>query len=233
MRSRAPRRAGSTLALPLLAATLSAALAACAGLAPIATTPGPVIGQGSVTSEDRTSGDFRHLSVGGGLRVEVTAGSPTSVKVAAQPNLLPLITTEVAGGQLIVNIKAPGVSSSQPMTLTVVAPDVRSVTLSGGANGRLVTMSDAVALDVSGGALLEATGRTRTLTLTASSGAQAKLGGLVTDSATVAASGGCQAELNVVNALSGTASGGATIRLTQPPASVNVRTSGGGSVLGG
>ena len=195
--------------------------------------PGPVAGQGAVTSEDRTSGDFQHLSVGGGFRVEVTSGSPFSVKVAAQANLLPLITTEVSGGQLIVNVKAPGVSTTQPMTLTVVVPDLRSVTLSGGANGTLTTTVDALTLDVSGGAFLEATGRTRTLTLTASSGAQAKLGGLVADSATVAVSGGCQAELNVVSGLSGSASGGATIRLTQQPASVNVTTSGGAIVLDG
>lgn len=233
MGCRAPRRAGSTRTPPLLAAVLSIVLAACAGLAPIATVPGPVVGQGSVTSEDRTSGEFQHLSVGGGLRVEVTSGSPVSVKLTAQANLLPLITTGVSGGQLIVNVKAPGVSTSQPMTLTVVVPDLRSVTLSGGANGTLAATVDSLALDVSGGALLEATGRARSLALTASSGAQAKLAGLVADTATVAASGGCQAELNVTSTLSGSATGGATIRLAHPPATLDVTTSGGGSVLGG
>lgn len=232
MRCRAPRRAGSTLA-PVLAAALSIVLAACAGLSPIATVPGPVAGQGPVTSEDRTGGEFQHLSVGGGLRVEVTSGSPVSVTLAAQANLLPLITTEVAGGQLIVNVKAPGVSTSAPMTLTVVVPDLRSMTLSGGASGTLDATVDTLALDVSGGASVEATGRARSLALTASSGAQARLAGLVVDSATVIASGGCQAELNVTSTLSGSATGGATIRLAHPPASVDVTTSGGGSVLGG
>jgi hypothetical protein len=230
MRFRAPRRAAFSLALPILAL----ALAACTGLAPRASTPGTVQGEGAVTTEDRTTDAFENLSVGAGIRVEVTEGATLSVTLAAQPNLLPLISTLVTDGQLVVNVASPGFSTSEPVTLTVVAPDLRSVTLSGGAMGTLATTAtDALTLDVSGGAVLEATGTTRALALTASGGAQAHCGGLEAETATVTASGGAQAELNVVGELSGDVTAGATVRLTRKPASLDVTTGGGGLVIGG
>jgi hypothetical protein len=230
MRFRAPRRAALRLALPILAA----ALAACTGPAPRATTPGTIQGQGTVTTEDRTTDVFEHLSVGAGIRVDVTEGATVSVTLAAQPNLLPLISTRVTDGQLVVNVASPGFSTAEPVTLTVVAPDLRSMTLSGGATGTLATTTTGtLTLDVSGGAVLEATGTAQALALTVSGGAQAHLGGLEAEAATVTASGGAQAELNVVSELSGDVKAGATVRLTRQPASVDVTTGGGGIVIGG
>jgi hypothetical protein len=229
MRLRAPGRARSVLVmLPGLLA-----LAACTGLPPQPTQPGPVVGQGAVTSEDRTSSEFQHLSVGGGLRVVVTSGSPLSVTLSAQPNLLPLITTEVDGGQLVVNISSPGISSSQPITLTATVPDLQSMTLSGGANGTLQTTAADLGVDVSGGAWLEATGSAANLALSASGGGQARLSALVVQSASITLSGGAVAELNVVSDLSGTASEGANVRLTQRPTSLSVTTSGGAIIQDG
>ncbi len=231
MRLRARRRpVTSALAmLPLLAA-----LTGCGpGLPAQATQAAPVVGTGELTTEDRTDADFQHLSVGGGLRVIVRAGSPASVTLSTQANLLPLVVTQVTDGQLIVNVAPPGISSREPVTLTVVVPDLRSITLSGGAVGTLDASTTELAIDVSGGAQLDATGRVGRLRLMASSGAQARLSGFVADSATVAMSGGSRAELNVVNDVSGTAGGGANLQLSQPPASMTVTTSGGAIIQGG
>ena len=229
MRPRAPRRAAIAIVMPLLAAVV----AAC-GVAPRSAAPGPIQGTGSVTTEDRTTDDFEHLSVGAGIRVEVTEGAAVSVTLAAQPNLLPLVSTEVSDGQLVVNVASPGFSTSEPVTLSVVAPALRSMTLSGGATGTLATAATGtLTLDVSGGAVLKATGTAQALALTASGGAQARLGGLEAQAATVMASGGAQAELNVVSELSGDVTAGATVRLTRQPASVDVTTGSGGMVIGG
>ena len=231
MRLRARRRP-ATPALALV--PLLAALSACGtGLPPPATQAVPVAGTGEVTTEDRTAEDFQHLSVGGGLRVVVSVGTPASVTLSAQANLLPLVMTQVTGGQLIVNVAPPGISSLEPVTLTVVVPDLRSITLSGGALGSLDATTTELAIDVSGGAQLDATGRVSTLRLTASSGAQARLSGFVAESATVAMSGGSRAVLNVVNDVSGTADGGANLQLSQQPASMTVTTSGGAIIQGG
>lgn len=232
MRCRAPRRARSCLLLLALAAS-TAVLAACTGLPPVATPSGVIVGQGDPTTEDRTTSEFQHLSVGGGLRVVLATGSPLKVTLEAQSNLLPLITTNVVNGQLVVNVKSPGFSSSKPITLSVVAPGLQSVSLSGGAGGTLDATADQLSIDLSGGATLDATGRARTLAVTVSSGAQGRFAGLLADTATVAASGGAQAEVNAVSSLTGSASEGAVVRLTQKPKSLDVKTSGGALVLGG
>ena len=232
MRCRAPRRTRTCLFLLVLAASAAVA-GGCTGLPPVATPSGVIVGQGDVTPEDRTTSDFHHLSVGGGLRVVLATGSPLKVTLEAQSNLLPLITTNVVNGQLVVNVKSPGFSSSKPITLSVVAPGLQSVSLSGGAGGTLDATADQLAIDLSGGATLDATGRARTLAVTVSSGAQGRFGGLLADTATVAASGGAQAELNAVGSLTGSASEGAVVRLTRKPASLDVKTSGGALVLGG
>jgi hypothetical protein len=230
MRRRAPRRAFPAL----LALPCAVALAACStGLPPQPTPPQPVKGEGAVMTEDRTTGEFQHLSVGGGLQVIVTAGSPVSVTLSAQPNLLPLITTEVDAGQLVVNIASPGLSSAQPITLTATVPDLRSLTLSGGANGTLEMTADDLRVDVSGGARLEARGTVTSLALAASGGGQVKFADFVATSATVTMSGGSQAEMAVVDTLSGTASEGANLRLTRKPASLSVSTTGGAIIQGG
>ncbi len=221
-------------AIPVLAMLpLLATLAGCgSGLPPQATAPAPVVGTGSIATEDRTTDAFQRVSVGGGLHVDIAVGSPLQVTVSAQANLLPLIVTRVSDGQLIVNIAPPGISTSQPMTLTVIVPDLRSITLSGGATGSLDATATDLAIDVSGGVQLDATGRVSTLRLTTSSGAQARLSGLAVDSATVTMSGGSRAELNVTGDVSGTATEGANLRLSQPPASTTVTTSGGAVIQG-
>jgi hypothetical protein len=114
------RRAFAVVALPPLAAML----VACTALPRASNAPGPVQGEGDVASEDRTAGAFQHISASGGIHLEITEGAPTSVMLTAQPNILPLVTTEVADGQLIVNVAAPGFTSSQPVTLVVVADAV-------------------------------------------------------------------------------------------------------------
>ncbi len=231
----APRRMPAFARVGALAAvTLTlASLAGCSSmLSPLATRVAPVRGEGEVIAQDRTSGDFQRLSVGGGLAVVASTGSPASVTLSAQPNLLPLVTTEVRDGQLIVNVSPPGFSATRPVTLTVVAPELRSITLSGGTTGALELVGMDLAIDLSGGAVLQATGRAESLAVTASGGARAKLGELAATSASVDLSGGAEAELDVTDSVDGTASGGATVRLTRQPASVDVTTSSGATVQG-
>lgn len=229
MPRRAPRRALAGLAL--LSCLLAAA--ACTGLPPQPTQPRSVAGEGAVVTEDRTAGEFQHLSVGGGLRVVVTAGAPVSVILSAQSNLLPLIRTVVEDGQLAVNVEPPGITSSEPITLTATVPDLQSVTLSGGADGTLL-VADVASLnvDVSGGARLEATGSAGQLTLAASGGGQARLAALVVDTASVTLSGGSRVEMTVVDDLSGAAREGSNLVLTRRPTSLRVTTSGGAIIQG-
>lgn len=232
MPARAPRRATFALAIPAVAGlALAIGLAAC-GLPPLSSQAAPVQGTGEVVSQDRTTTPFHHVSVGAGINVIVGKGD-TSVTLAAQENLLTLITTEVRDDQLVVEVTPPGVTSTKPIALTVQVPELASITLSAGANGTIEIESGSLAVDVSAGATIKAIGTLDTLKLTASSGATAKLGELQVGSAAVTLSGGSSAELHVTGAVTGSADAGSTLVLTVKPASVDVKTSGGATVQGG
>ena len=232
MPARAPRRATFFLAVPAVAGlALAIGLAAC-GLPPLSSQAAPVQGTGEVVSQDRTTTPFHHVSVGAGINVIVGKGD-TSVTLAAQENLLTLITTEVHDDQLVVEVTPPGVTSTKPIALTVQVPELASITLSAGANGTIEIESGSLAVDVSAGATIKAIGTLDTLKLTASSGATAKLGELQAGSAAVTLSGGSSAELHVTGAVTGTADAGSTLVLSVKPASVDVKTSGGATVQGG
>ena len=232
MPARAPRRATFVPAIPAVAGlALAIGLAAC-GLPPLSSQAVPVQGTGEVVSQDRTTTPFHHVSVGAGISVIVGSGD-TSVTLAAQENLLTLITTEVHDDQLVVEVTPPGVTSTKPIALTVQVPELDSITLSAGANGTIEIESGSLAVDVSAGATIKAIGTLDTLKLTASSGATAKLGELQVGSAAVTLSGGSSAELHVTGAVTGSADAGSTLVLTVKPASVDVKTSGGATVQGG
>jgi hypothetical protein len=212
-------------------ASLVVSLAACGDvvIAPAAT---PVTGTGDVVTESRDVGEIDRISVAAGIHVVIRTGEPGSVTVAAQANLLPLVVTESRDGQLIVNVASPGITATEPVTLTVVAPVISSATVSGGATGTLEIVGDAVRVDLSGGAAMDALGRVDTLTLTASSGARAMFAELAVGTAAIALSGGSAAELAVAESITGEAKDGATVTLVGQPASVNVTVSSGGSVQG-
>jgi hypothetical protein len=222
---------------PLLAALVALAaaviLVGCSALPPLASLTTPVKGEGTAQSETRSLAAFDRVSVGAGMKVVIGAGAESSVTVSAPANLLPLIKTVVVDGQLVVTTPPPGVSSTEPITLTLAVPALTSVALSGGATGFLEHTGGPLNVDVSGGSSLKAIGTTPNVTVTASSGAKASLGELKAANGKVTANDGASAELNVTGTLTGIAEGGATVMLTTKPATLNVETKSGGTVQGG
>ena len=112
MSSRAPRRAVPRLVLAAVAAlVLAPVLAGCGVLPPAASETTGVVGEGDVQTDVRDLPPFSRISVGApGSKVIVGAATAQKVSVAAQPNLLPLIKTDVVDGQLIVTLMPRAVS---------------------------------------------------------------------------------------------------------------------------
>jgi hypothetical protein len=235
MSSRAPRRAVYRLVLAVVAALMLApVLAGCGVLPPGASQATGLVGEGDVQTEVRELPPFTRISVAAGMKVIVGAATEQRVSVAAQPNLLPVIKTNVVEGQLIVTLDAVGgVTASKPMSLTVEIPALESVALSAGSVGYVEHTGGELQLDVSGGAEVTTIGTTPDLRLTATTGSHAKLGELVAQVAEISVNDGATAELNVVNSLTGVADGGSTVILKSKPATVDVQTTSGATVQGG
>ncbi len=153
--------------------------------------------------------------------------------LAAQQNLLALITTEVRGDELVVDVAPPGISTTEPILLTIRVPELDSIALKAGATGTLEDVGGPLAVDVSTGATIIAIGEVPSLDVGASEGAVAKLGELVAGTADVTLTTGSTVEVHVTGAVTGTADAGSTLVLTHKPGSVDVKATGGATVTGG
>lgn len=214
------------------AALLTAALVALTGACTVDLPGGVVVGSGEVTSEVRKVSDFSEVEAHGGVRLELVNGGTHSVVVTAQPNLLPITTTTVAGSRLTVDTTS-GYTTTQGITVKVTTPSLRAISLSGGttATGEGLTAAS-LSVESSGGARLTLSGTADDLDVQASGGAILELGSLRVKTAKVELSGGVVATVNVSSSLSGNASGGVVVHLATRPGTVNVETSGGAAVVG-
>lgn len=228
---RASRRVAFRPAIVATAIVLLAMLGGC-GTPPPDPASLRVVGEGDIQTDIRDLGSFSRVSVDAPIKVVIGNGDTNSVSLDAQANLLPLIRTEVVDGQLIVTIPEPGITSTQPISLSLRVPAITSIALSRGAQGYLEHADSPLTLHVSGGSIMTAIGTTPALTLTATAKGKAMLAELVVQDATIDINDGSSAELSVTGSLSGVAEGGATVTLTSKPTSVRVETGSGGSIQG-
>jgi hypothetical protein len=232
MPARAHRRA--TRPRLVLAAVIALALsvAGCGDIswAPPAT---PTAGDGPIVTETRTESAFDRVSVSAPVKVVIGEAEDAEVIVEAQENVLPLLSTEVVEGQLVVSVVAPGFSTSDENypRITIKGPGLTSLAIAGGSIGTLESTVDDLRLDVSGQSVLTAIGSVPTVTLSMAQGSHAELAELMVRDATVKMTDGSAATMTITGSVSGVANGGSTLTLTQQPASQTVQVSGGGSVL--
>jgi hypothetical protein len=172
---------------------------------------------------------FSNVEAGGAINVAISIGPTTSVEIRAQPNILPIIATDVEGGTL--NIHASErYNTTEPVLVTIVTPTLTGIDLSGGSQGTADGLTgDQLAISLSGGAGLTASGSVASLTLNVSGGARADLGALAAQTVAVNLSGGANARVSASTAVTGSASGGAHVTVVGG-ATVQVNTSGGASV---
>ncbi len=227
MPSRTHRRALARLAL----STAATALAASGCIGPLAS-PTPVPASGDTRTELRQVGEFTSVSVDGPLNVVLASGTGVELQIEAAANLLPLVTTDLAGTDLAIAVVAPGFVSAKPVTVRIMSPLVTSLSLDGGAQGTMEVMASSMTVSVSGGAVLRGIGSVQQLTVTTLGGSDAQLGELTADTGLIRAAGGARATLKVVEQLTGTADSGSVITLAVAPVAQSVTTTGGAKVVG-
>jgi hypothetical protein len=136
------------------------------------TEPAKIIGNGHSQTQARRVSDFTRVQNRSVLAVTVTPG-PTSVSITADSNLLPFITTEVDGGELVIDLSRGHLSSSLPLSASVTTPSLTGMD-SQGAGMLTATGFDAgnFALNLSGAGAASFQGTVAALAL-ASQGAGA------------------------------------------------------------
>ena len=172
-------------------------------------------GSGDIVSETREVGSFDRIEVSSGIAVEITVdpAAPQGLTSIYDDNLQDKIITEVNGDTLVIEVRG-----------NVIAPG----------SGRMVevTMPVLVGLAADGGASVQGVGAADELELKAEGGATVDLEDMTVQTLDVGLDGGSNATVNALLAITGQVTGGATLMLTNSPASRDLDVSGGGQVSG-
>jgi hypothetical protein len=172
-------------------------------------------GSGDIVSETREVGSFDRIEVSSGIAVEITVDptAPAGVTSIYDDNLQDKIITEVNDETLVIEVRG-----------NVIAPG----------SGRMVrvAMPVLIGLLADGGAYVQGVGAANQLELRAEGGAAIDLEDMVVQTLDVGMDGGSTATVNALLEITGQVTGGATLTLTNSPASRDLDVSGGGKVSG-
>ena len=190
---------------------------------------GCVVGEGPVVSQTREARTFDRIEAGSGIHLSMRIGPAQDLEVRGQENVLDAITTDVEGGTLKIEAR-DDFTSVEPVTVTIVAPALAGISMSGGAQATIEGLdATSLEIDIRGGARATVIGAAATVELSADGGAVAELGDLAAAMMTIDVSGGASAIVQASESITGTASGGSTLAV-RGDADVDVLTSGGSEV---
>ena len=178
-------------------------------------------GSGNIVTETRKTDSFDAISVGGSFDVEVKIGAVASVVVEADDNIIKYIVTKVSGNTLKINTEDLHSYSDVHMKVIVTAPAITAIKASASAevvadniitgNGRLTFKASSSAsikaevdapeieTDASSSGTITLTGKTKTHKSEASSSADIKTFGLLSENTTanVSSSGSIEVHASV------------------------------------
>jgi len=210
-------------------------------------------GNGVLVTQTFELEEFDKVAVRRHGDIYITQGSPQSVSIEAEENLMDLITTEVVDGEWRVDFKK-SVSEYIGLTIHITMPNVRSLKIIEGSGGDIymentivtdnlmlelsgdgtvsgdVQVADKLTTLLSGSGILTVTGTSAQHEANNSGAGSITANGLVanTGSATVSSTG--DASVQFTGPWSATVTGTGNIRYRgNPPTTVD--TSGGGSVI--
>jgi hypothetical protein len=150
--------------------------------------------------------------------------------VHADDNLVGHVRTTIRSGALVV--ETPGSFSARtPMRVSVVVPELRSVTLSGSGNLTVDDVdSSSFVAGLPGSGTILVTGRTEQLTASLSGSGVMTLQGLVARDVVVELSGSGRVEVHATESVDAEVSGSGSVTYAGNPAQVHTAVTGSGTV---
>lgn len=206
-------------------------------------------GSGNVVTETREVGGFEQIDLAGQGRVEVVFGGSEGLVIEAEDNLMPLLTSEVDGGTLVlgtteniaptedivyavtvVSLEAVEVSGSGEILAPDVNADAMAATVSGSGDIFMTDMEVGdLTASIGGSGYIEVTGVAATLDVTISGSGDLNAEALSADRATISISGSGNTVVNVSDELSADISGSGSIEYLGNP-TVESDVSGSGNI---
>jgi hypothetical protein len=227
-------------------ATFALLLAGCSFIT------GPTVtGSGNLVTKQYPLTDFTRISAGNVFDVTVKPGSPASVSVTVDDNLVEYLDVTTSGDQLRLHLKSNTNVRNATLKAVVTVPELTAFELSGASKGRLdacrstkpldIEVSGAshlegdvesgdMRLEVSGASHAQLKGSGGNLHVNASGASHADLREFQVKDVNVDASGASHATIHPSGKLIASASGASTVHYAGQPANVDSHTSGASSV---
>jgi hypothetical protein len=151
--------------LPVLPMVVGALIASCTGIR------SEVQGSGVMLTESRPVADFQRIELSGPGVILVDRGDAESLQIEAEENILPVLTSSVANGQLqlghepftniiptrqityrvtVTEFSEMRISGSGEATITIVDPDRLEVVISGSGSVTPIGTTETLMVDISG-----------------------------------------------------------------------------------
>lgn len=186
-------------------------------------------GSGVAATESRDLPPFTGVDLVGSNTVTVRLGTPQSVVVRADDNLISTVTTTVESGTLRIGAR-DSFSTQHPMSVSVTVPSLRSVTLSGSGSITVHVSGRKLAVSVPGSGTVRASGRVVQVKATLGGSGNLELQDLVARQAAARIDGSGQIRVHATRSLVAAISGSGVIRYSGNPSSVTSNVTGSGSV---
>lgn len=210
-------------------------------------------GSGVKQEETREVGEFNgRVEVNSVIDATIRIGAKPSLHLSGDDNLVPLVTTTVRDGGLVLAIKDnTSIKPNLPLKAEITIPKLEFLKASGAAvvnataneterfdahasGASRVTIdgikASSVSLNADGASQLTADGATQKLDAAASGAAQLHAGKLAADSINVTLSGAARASLTANDEVSGDVSGASSLEVAGQATKRNARWSGASSV---
>jgi hypothetical protein len=179
--------------------------------------------------------DFESVSVGYGMRVNISQSDSYSIKVEADERDFKYLRVEKVGSGLEFYIDKNGYHRRDEINIDITMPSLTDINLSGGSIGkiRMDVHSKNFDCDLSGGSQLTLDGSGRDVEIDGSGGAIFHLGDFSVKDADISLSGGSIVSINMNGTLNASQSGGSQITYYGSAKIGNTSFSGGSGIRKG
>jgi hypothetical protein len=214
---------------------------------------GEIVGSGDLVTNEEFISDFTAVDAGSGFNVEISKSNSYSILVTTDDNIMEYVEIKKSGDALVIGVKWGYSFRSVTLNAEITMPELHSLELSGGSQGKLeefsstnqfsvelsggsflngeFVTSENVDLDLSGGSHLSGlVGEANDLTIDASSGSHLDLTNFTVQDVNVELSGGSHATINLDGKLEADLSGGSHLSYIGEPILRNIEISGGSEI---
>lgn len=189
-----------------------------------------VAGKGPAKTEERQLAGYSGLVIEAPVDMRYAVAATPSMKITAPANILPLVTTEVKRGKLIVGLKK-SVTMDSMIRIEAAGPSLASVSLTGSGDLKLSGLTGrSLAVDVSGSGSIAASGQVDSAAFDISGSGDVDAVGLRAQDLRLDVSGAATISAHASRSVKIDLSGSGDITIAGRPKQRSVERSGAGEV---